>query len=630
MDEVVEPSSKNAGAPAQNSVENDTGRKTAGSNPKGAANHQGTALHFPPPGDGQQTHHQRHFDSLNRGMRAAIAHATGGISPHAVASAWIDWASHLGRAPGRQFELAFAAWTNAAKVARFATKRITNENTPAPFEPRDGDRRFQGDEWQSLPYVFIAQNFLAVEDWWGLATEEVRGMSSIHAERVSFLTRQILDAASPSNNLLLNPKLFRKTVAEGGQNLFRGGSNFLEDLGREITGELPESTQHFAVGKDLAVTPGRVVYRNELFELIQYEPTTATVRAEPVLIVPAWIMKYYILDLTPENSLVRHLIEEGYTVFMISWINPTAEDRDLELDDYRTKGVMAALDRVNQIVPDQKVHLTGYCLGGTMSAISAATMARDNDERLASLTLLAAQTDFSEAGELMLFVDDSQVAFLEDMMWDQGYLDSNQMAGAFRILRSKDLVWSKITREYLQGERDEIFAMRAWNEDPTRMPYRMHSQYLRGLFLENRITAGRFAVEGRVIALKDIEVPTFIIGTETDHIAPWRSVYKTTLFTDNEITFVLTTGGHNAGIVSEPGHPRRRFRVSTRYPGDRYLDPDSWAAQAECREGSWWPVWWQWLEEKSVSKKVKPPKMGAPEHGLLPLEPAPGTYIFQR
>jgi polyhydroxyalkanoate synthase len=568
------------------------------------------------------------FETLDRLGRAVTARLTQGISPHALYAAWFDWASHLANAPGRVIELGLEAVNLGARFARFATHSLS-EGVKRPFEPQDSDRRFNDDLWKQLPYALWEQAFLAQEAWWASATREVRGMTPKNAARISFITRQLLDVWSPSNLPWLNPVVAKRTIEQSGANLMRGAYNLQEDLWRRLAME-PEPTDGLEVGKDIAVTPGEVVFRNELMELIQYKPATERVIAEPVLIVPAWIMKYYVLDLSPHNSLVRYLVERGFTVFMVSWRNPTAEDRDLTFDAYRTEGVMAALDAVNAILPARKVHAVGYCIGGTLLSIAAATMARDQDDRLATITLLAAQTDFSEAGELMLFVDESQIAFLEDMMWDQGVLDTKQMAGAFKILRSNDLVWSKMMREYLLGERDPVTDLGTWNADQTRLPYRMHSQYLRGLFLENRLTAGRYAVEGKVIALKDIDAPMFVVSTETDHIAPWRSVYKVQLFTDNELTFLLTNGGHNAGIVSEPGHRGRRYVMATRKRGERYIDSDTWLTRAAPGDGSWWPAWTAWLEARSDKERVAPPSMGAPSRGLMPLCPAPGVYVHER
>lgn len=300
----------------------------------------------------------------------------------------------------------------------------------------------------------------------------------------------------------------------------------------------------------------------------------------------------------------------------------------MSLEDYRKKGVMAALAAVNTIAPDKQVHAVGYCLGGTMLAIAAATMARDNDTRLASITLMAAQIDFMEAGELLLFLDESQITFLEDMMWEKGYLDRPQMARAFSAIRSEDLIYSRAVRRYFLGKEDLPTDMGVWVTDTTRMPARMHSEYLRGLFLENRLTAGRFAVEGRVIAMKDIAAPIFAVGTETDHIAPWRSVYKTQLFTDSDLTFVLTSGGHNGGIINEPSAERGHYRCSLRTAGARYIGPDAWFEQNTAQPGSWWPAWVDWLTAKS-SSVVSSPATGASKQGYRALGAAPGTYVHQ-
>jgi polyhydroxyalkanoate synthase len=386
--------------------------------------------------------------------------------------------------------------------------------------------------------------------------------------------------------------------------------------------------EKFRVGKEVAITPGKVVYRNRLIELIQYAPTTESVYPQPILFVPAWIMKYYTLDLSPDNSMVKYLVDQGHTVFMISWKNPTEQGRDLGMEDYLDHGVRRALEAVRTIVPQQPVHTVGYCIGGTLLAIAAAALGRDGSDWLKSMTLFAAQTDFTEAGELMLFIDQSQVAYLEDLMWDQGYLDTRQMAGAFQLLRSNDLIWSRIVHDYLMGERRPMTDLMAWNADATRMPYRMHSEYLRRLFLGNDLAEGRYDVGGKPAALTDIRVPIFAVGAETDHVAPWKSVYKINLLSDTDVTFLLTSGGHNAGIISEPGHPRRHHRIATKRESDPYMAPEEWFSTTKEREGSWWPTWQAWLAEHS-GEQVKPPGAGKTKAGYPPLCAAPGTYVLQ-
>jgi polyhydroxyalkanoate synthase subunit PhaC len=412
-------------------------------------------------------------------------------------------------------------------------------------------------------------------------------------------------------------------------NLVRGFHNWLEDLRRTLVNEPPAGLEAFQVGKIVAVTPGKVVHRTPLAEIIQYSPATEQVRREPIVIVPAWIMKYYILDLSPANSLVKFLTQQGFTVFMVSWKNPGAEDRDLGFDDYRQQGVLPAIEAAIAITGAARAHAVGYCLGGTLLGLTAAAMARDRDDRLASLTFLAAQVDFSEAGEMMLFINESQVAFLEDMMWERGYLDARQMAGAFQLLRSNDLVWSRMVRDYLMGERSMPIDIMAWNADATRMPYRMHSEYLRSLFLNNDLAEGRFKVDGRAIAIHDISRPMFVVATEADHVAPWRSVFKFHFLADADVTFVLTNGGHDAGIVSEPGHPDRHFRIGQHRHGEQYVEPEVWVADNPRHEGSWWPAWIAWLQERA-GQLVPPPTLGQTRGKFAALEPAPGSYVLMK
>ena len=566
-------------------------------------------------------------DVVDRLMHAWQARFTASITPAGLMAAFFDWGVHLANAPGKQAALVEKAVRKWVRLALYLSKAAGNPDCPPCIEPLPQDKRFVDSAWRQQPYAAIYQAFLLQQQWWYNAATGISGCVPRHERIVEFAMRQILDIFSPSNFPLTNPEVLRQTLAEGGQNLLRGAQYFVEDWERAIAGRKPVGTDAFEVGRNVAVTPGKVVFRNELIELIQYSPSTPTVHPEPVLFVPAWIMKYYILDLSPENSLVRHLVANGFTVFMISWRNPTAEQRDLGLEDYRRMGIAAALKAIGAICPDRPVHACGYCLGGTLLSIAAAAMARDGDDRLKSVTLFAAETDFTEAGELTLFIGDSQVAYLEDIMWEQGYLDTRQMSGAFQLLRSNDLVWSQGVRQYLKGERAPMNDLMAWNADATRMPYRMHSEYLRHLFLENDLAEGQYRVEGRPIALTDIRAPIFTVATRGDHVAPWSSVYKIHLLTDAPVSFLLTSGGHNAGIVSEPGHPGSIYQISHRPADDRYVDPETWAAATPVTEGSWWPAWVAWLGEHSSAVSAPPP-IGAPERGYPVLADAPGRYVL--
>nr|WP_276314355.1 alpha/beta fold hydrolase [Paraburkholderia phosphatilytica] len=572
------------------------------------------------------------YRALDHAKEAMIARLTGGLSPAALGAAFSDWLIHLLAAPGKQLELATLAARNAAHVAGYATSVARGEYAVPLAERSPGDHRFTADAWQTEPFRLWQQLFLQTEHWWSAATHGVPGTTRHHEDVVAFVARQWLDVFAPGNFAPTNPDVLQRTAATFGMNLMQGLANATDDARRVATAQPPAGIEQFEVGRDLAVTPGKVVYRNHLIELIQYRPTTANVCAEPVLIVPAWIMKYYIIDLSPHNSLVRYLVEHGHTVFCISWRNVDADDRDLSLDDYRRMGVMAALDAIGKIAPDRRIHAAGYCLGGTLLTIAAAAMANAHDTRLASLTLFAAQTDFTEPGELQLFIDDSEVYFLESMMWSQGYLAANQMAGAFQLLQSNDLIWSRVVHDYLLGERTPMIDLMAWNADATRMPYRMHTEYLRRLFLDNDLACGRYEVDGHPVSIRNIRAPMFVVGTERDHVAPWRSVYKIHSLADTDVTFVLTGGGHNAGIVSEPGHPHRRFRIGHTAADDPRVAPDEWAAAASSREGSWWPAWNDWLNAHSDPQRVAPPAIPADPrdaHGA-PLPDAPGSYVLQR
>ena len=573
---------------------------------------------------------QAAFEAIDRMQDTMISRFSGGISPASLTLAYMDWALHLQASPGKQLEAIQKAHRKVSRLSTYMLSTLNQEEAECCIEPLPGDNRFRGEAWKKQPFALWSQAFLLQQQWWHNITHDVPGVSPHHEEVVSFITRQLLDIYAPSNNPFTNPDVIARTRETNGQNFVEGFRNWREDMRRQLQGKPPVGAEDFVPGEDVAVTPGKVVYRNHLIELIQYSPATKEVHAEPILIVPAWIMKYYILDLSPHNSLVKFLTEQGFTVFIISWRNPTADDHDLSLGDYRRMGVMDSLDAISAICPDRKVHAAGYCLGGTLLSITAAAMAREHDNRLASISLLAAQTDFSEPGELALFIDHSQMNFLESVMWNRGFLSADEMAGAFQLLRSNDLLWSRLVHEYMMGQRSPMFDIMAWNADTTRMPYRMHSEYLKRLYINNDLANGRFMVEGRPVALQNISAPLFAVGTEHDHVAPWHSVYKVHRLLDTDITFALTNGGHNAGIVSEPNHNGRRYHIAHHKHRDPILSPEQWMERAEEKTGSWWTSWSEWLAKHSSPDMIRPPTLGASRKGYRPLDDAPGTYVFQR
>ncbi|WP_408033519.1 PHA/PHB synthase family protein [Tepidimonas charontis] len=596
-----------------------------------------------------------------------MARLWSGVSPLSLALAGTDWWLHLSSSPGTQWRLArqaaqhaqawwadaLRAWAQTAALAAQGPLAAAGTLRDAPPSPEpaataemtalaqalQGDPRYTHPSWQWWPWRALAGAAKAVELWWQQAAS-LRGMQSHSREQMRFYGQQWLDMWSPSNVLWSNPQALQRAVETGGQSLWKGWGQVIEDVRWRLGLQPPPRFDPELVpGRKLATTPGQVVMRNALIELLQYAPTTPTVQREPVLIIPSCIMKYYILDLSPHNSLVRWLVGQGYTVYIVSWKNPDEGDALLGMDDYVRDGVLAALEYVH-CATQVPVHLMGYCLGGTFAAIAAAALgggdarlgcqivATDNPGvkgLLASLTLLAAETDFKEPGELGILIDEEQVRLLEDMMAARGFLTGQQMAGSFQFLHSRELVWSSQTRRWLLGEDEVGNDLMAWNADVTRLPAVMHSQYLRQCYLNNDLAEGRFRFEGQPIALRDIRVPVFAVGTVKDHVAPWRSVYKIHQLVSAEVTFALTNGGHNAGIVSEPGHAGRYHHLLTTGMHEAWRTPDEWLAVAPRLEGSWWPSWQAWLRAHSSGEV---PARTPPVHPALGA--APGRYVQVR
>jgi polyhydroxyalkanoate synthase len=561
-------------------------------------------------------------------FHAAVARFFGGLSPISLLLAYSDWLLHLATQPAQSLRLAMKAQAGAVELGASALGPPV-EDRPATSE----DLRFSHPLWRDRPYAHFVQAYRSAEAWWKEASV-LRGMTSHHQDVTRVFARQWLDMLSPANFPLANPEVMQRTVERLGGNLVDGAMIAVDDWRRSHGLPPLAPPEHpYLPGVDLAITPGKVVHRNALVELIQYAPQTPTAHAEPVFIVPSWIMKYYILDLSPHNSLVRWLVGQGHTVFIVSWRNPDEGDALLGMDDYLHLGVFDPLAAIARLVPKAQVHACGYCLGGTLLAIATAALARPARiaraqmlAPLASVSLLAAETDFSEPGEMGVLIDESQVAMLEDMMAERGFLSGHQMAGSFQFLHSRELVWSARTRELLLGERLRPNDMMAWNADVTRMPAAMHSEYLHRCYLRNELAEERYPVEGRPVSLGDIRLPLFVVGTEKDHVSPWRSVYKLDRLTTTELTFLLTNGGHNAGIVSEPGHPGRHYALHTTRPGDAALDADAFLECAQRFDGTWWTAWHDWLLAHGSGQRVRARRIDP----ALALGDAPGSYVQQR
>lgn len=558
---------------------------------------------------------------LDSQLHALLARFGGGLSPISLALAYMDWALHLASQPAQTGQLAqqaVNAWLDGL------------DHAGDPQATLSDDARFAAPVWQQWPWRTLAHTHRAAEAWWNSATE-LQGVDPHHRDMVRFGARQWLDMLAPSNLPWLNPEVLQRTRDTLGGNLAGGAAQALDAWrNRQGLAPLHPPEQQYRPGIEVALTPGKVVHRNHLIELIQYAPSTPRVQAEPVFIVPSWIMKFYILDLSPHNSMVRWLVGQGHTVFILSWRNPDEGDALLGMDDYLELGVFDALAAIGRLVPNERVHACGYCLGGTLLAIAAAALSRPGRvaraaelPELASVSLLATETDFSEPGEMGVLIDESQVTLLEDMMAERGFLTGRQMAASFSFLHSRELVWAQLLRELWLGEANPPNDLMAWNADVTRMPAQMHSEYLRRCYLHNELALARYPVEGQPVALSDIALPMFVVGTEKDHVSPWRSVYKIHQLCDTEIRFVLTSGGHNAGIVSEPGHAGRHYAVRLRPANGHWLAPEAWVEGAERHEGSWWTAWHDWLLSKGCSRRVAARKP-APAAAL---GDAPGEYV---
>jgi polyhydroxyalkanoate synthase len=554
------------------------------------------------------------------------------VDPLNVGEAFLEMTRHMMANPQKMMESGLSLWQGYMELWQSAALRMMGAEAEPVAEPSRDDRRFRDEAWSdNQVFDYIKQSYLLTAKWLESTVQDVEGLDSKTQRKVNFYTRQFVDALSPTNFLLTNPQALRATVESKGENLVKGLNNLLDDLERG-DGKLAirmTDMDAFEIGKNVATAKGKVVYRNDLIELIQFDPLTDKVSQTPLLIVPPWINKFYILDLRPENSFIRWAAEQGHTVFVVSWVNPDAKLARKTYDDYMLEGPLAAMDAIEQATGERAVNIIGYCLGGTLTAATLAWMAAQKGQkwkdRVKSATFFTTMVDFADAGDLSVFVDETQLENMEAKMNERGYLEGSEMATTFNMLRANDLIWSFVVNNYLLGKDPFPFDLLFWNSDSTRMPAAMHAFYLRNMYLENKLaTPGGISLAGTPIDLGKIDVPTYMISTREDHIAPWKATYAATQIYKGPIRFVLSASGHIAGVINPPAANKYCYWTNAQTP----KDPDAWLAKAKQNEGSWWPDWDAWVKTQA-GKKMVPARV--PGDGkLAALDDAPGTYVKVR
>jgi polyhydroxyalkanoate synthase len=546
------------------------------------------------------------------------------LDPLNVAGAFLEMTAKLMANPATLVQAQVALWQDYITLWQHTTRRILGEETSPVIESDPKDKRFADAAWkQNEIFDFIKQSYLLSARYINDVVTHVDGLPPKTAQKVDFYSRQFVNALSPSNFLLTNPEVLRKTRESGGENLIKGLNNLLSDLenGRGNLRIRMTDTDAFKVGGNIAVSEGQVVFQNELIQLIQYSPLTETVYKKPLVIFPPWINKFYILDLRPKNSLVRYLVSQGHTVFMVSWVNPDEKLAEKDFDDYMVDGVLAALSAIKAATGEDEVNAIGYCIGGTLLSATLGYMAARQDTRIKSATFLVTLTDFTDSGELGVFIDEEQLAALEEKMQRKGYLEGSDMATSFNLLRANDLIWSFVVNNYLLGNEPFPFDLLYWNSDATRMPQKMHSFYLRNMYQKNLLAQPcGINMKDVPIDLANITVPKYFLSCREDHIAPWKSTYKGAKIFGGDTRFVLAASGHIAGVVNPPEGGKYNHFVNAAMPETA----DDWLAGATEVSGSWWPDWQRWVTQFD---KTQVPARIPGKGRLKALEPAPGSYV---